>query len=481
MRLTAKIFIAASLPIVVLATVSAMSVRAVNRLVAAHREITSHSLPAVRTLSSAKEGIGRLGRLEARFAILRDSRYATLRSETAAGIDKDLARLGGIVQTSEERSLLDVATAAFTQYRRLVKAERELLVRGDRESALDPTDSEGQAILDRVGAALERLDEATEASVRAAGASAMRLERRTGKGVIIALGSAVVLALGCTAFVSVRLTRSVRRLSEATARVATGAFDQPIGVRGMDEISELARSFNLMAADLRQIDRLKEDFFAAISHDLRSPLTSVAEAAKLLEEEVAGPLTPQQQRLVTIIGASCQRLLALVRRILELSALRAGVLPLERDRVDVERVVACAVEELRPRASGAGVVLHVERSGKSFTLIGDEMRLVQVVVNLVENALRFTPKGGQVTVRLIDATGSIEIQVEDTGVGIPAAALPSIFEPYRRAHHNRQGSGLGLAIVRGVIEAHCGAVTAESREGQGSRFTVRLPQAQRAA
>jgi len=149
--------------------------------------------------------------------------------------------------------------------------------------------------------------------------------------------------------------------------------------------------------------------------------------------------------------------------------------------VDVERVVARAVEELRPQADEAGVILSCEGGGRDLVCMGDDDRLVQVVVNLVANAIRFTPRGRSVTVRLIPAGGEIEIQVEDTGIGIPAAALPQIFESYQQAHRDRGGTGLGLAIVRAIVLAHGGRVTAESQEGKGSRFTVLLPRAKAAA
>ena len=125
-----------------------------------------------------------------------------------------------------------------------------------------------------------------------------------------------------------------------------------------------------------------------------------------------------------------------------------------------------AVEELYPRAADAGVSLEFERLGTSFSYYGDAQRLHQMVVNLGANAIRFTAAGGQVVVRVIDAGPEFELQVEDTGVGIPANALPHIFDAYRQAHHARGGTGLGLAIVRAVVDAHGGRVTAESQEGK---------------
>jgi signal transduction histidine kinase len=284
-----------------------------------------------------------------------------------------------------------------------------------------------------------------------------------------------VLALLATAVIALRITRSLRRLSAATAAVASGSFREPIAVAGRDEVAVLARSFNTMAARLRQHDEMKEEFFATLSHELRSPITSVREAAHLLADGIPGPLAPKQLRLVDIIRRSTDRLLRLVNQILDVSRLRAGLLPLERVPVDLERLVARAVDELRPQAQEAGVTLERERVGAHFTVMGDEDRLVQVVVNLLANAVRFTPAGGRVIVRVVDAAEECEVQVEDNGVGIAAAELPHIFEAYRQAHLGKGGTGLGLAIVRGLVQAHGGRVTVESQPSKGSRFSVLLP------
>src|SRR5947209_273601 len=170
-----------------------------------------------------------------------------------------------------------------------------------------------------------------------AGAEAALLEQRTWRGVLVALGCALGLGLGATAVLANRLTRRLRVLSEATAAVAAGSFREPIPERGADEIAALAHSFNAMAANPRQLDPLKESFLATVSHELRSPLTSMREAAHLLHEEVAGTLNPKQTRLVAIIGDSTERLLRLVNQILDLSRLRAGRLPLARRTLDLDR------------------------------------------------------------------------------------------------------------------------------------------------
>jgi signal transduction histidine kinase len=306
-------------------------------------------------------------------------------------------------------------------------------------------------------------------------AEAARLEALTWTGVLVALGAAIGLALLGAAVIAHRMTRSLDLLSSAASDVAAGAFCDPIAVHSRDEIGALARSFNAMGRQLRRLEETRQEFFATVSHELRSPLTSIRSAVDLLHEGVPGPLTDKQGRLVDIISASSGRLLRLVNEILDMSRLQAGVVQLDRKTVDLAALVSHAVEELYPRAADAGVRLVSEHLGTSFIYYGDEERLHQLVINLGANAIRFTGTGGRVVVRVIDAGPEFEIQVEDTGVGIPADALPSIFDAYRQAHRERGGTGLGLAIVRGIADAHGGRVTAESQEGKGSRFTVLLP------
>lgn len=475
MRLASKLFVASSLVIVVVVAVGALSLRAIGRLVSVNVDITTRVVPAVRRSAAVHDAILGLGRLEARFLILGDVRYVTLWNERAARVREDLEMLPEFLTTRAERNALLEARHAFDDYRRMVGEEQVLMMRGERAAAQRLADSRSRRRADRVETALDGLLEATQAAVASARAEAARLESRTWGAVLVSLAAAFGLALIGTALIAHRLTRSLRALSVATSAVASGSFSEPLPVEGRDEVADLARSFNAMATRLRQLDELKESFLATVSHELRSPLTSMREAAHLLGDGVPGELNPKQGRLVTIIAESSERLLRLVNQLLELSRLRAGMLPLERQAVDLGAVVGRALEELRPQAGEARVTLDRSGRAEGLVLAGDEDRLVQVVINLVANAIRFTPAGGRVTTRVAAAGAEIELVVEDTGVGIPPSVLPLIFDWYRQAHRGAGGSGMGLAIVRGIVEAHGGRVTVESQEGKGSRFTVLLP------
>jgi signal transduction histidine kinase len=474
MRLASKIFLGFSLVIVVLAAVGFFGLRAVGRLVSVNREIASESLPALRLTGSVRDSLLTMARLEARFGILRDRRYADLWRESAAHARADFIRLADLVHSGPEATRLTSAREAFARYHAAGVDEQAALLAAPRRAPVI-LDTPVRRLGEQAETEMEALQQAIHARVLRAQVEVARLEQRTWTGVAIALATAVVLALVATAVIALRITRSLRRLSAATTAVAAGSFREPIPVGGPDEVGVLASSFNAMADRLRQHDELKAEFFATLSHELRSPITSVREAAHLLADGVPGPLTPKQARMVDIIRRSTDRLLRLVNQILDVSRLRAGVLPLERVPLDLDWLVGRAIDELRPQADEARVTLVRERIGTRFMVTGDEDRLVQVVVNLLANAVRFTPVGGRVTIRLVDAGPECEIQVEDTGVGIPAAELPHVFESYRQAHRGQGGTGLGLAIVRGLVHAHGGRVTAESHEGKGSRFTVLLP------
>lgn len=460
MRLASKMFLTSALVIVVLAGVGILSLRAVDRLVSVNQEITTRTLPALHLVASVRESIALLASLEAPAAGLGDAHYQHAWAQRVGRVAEDLEHLSAYMQSPEEARRHAEAIAQFEQYR----AGAQRLV-----------DVDAKVGVEQLQENLDGLMAETQTRAVARQAEAARLEAFTRAQVLGALGAALALALLGTAIIARRMTRRLRRLSIAAADVAAGAFRKPLTVSSHDEIGALTRSFNAMGSQLRRVEETRQEFFASISHEFRSPLTSIRSAAELLRERLPGPLTHKQERLTDIISTSSGRLLLLVNEILELSRLHAATVQLDRHSLDLAKVVDHAVEELYPRAADAGVSLEFERLGTSFDYCGDAQRLHQMVVNLGANAIRFTAAGGRVVVRVIDAGPEFELQVEDTGVGIPADALPHIFDAYRQAHRARGGTGLGLAIVRSVVAAHGGRVTAESQEGKGSRFTVLLP------
>jgi len=474
-------FAGSTLVILALVAVAAWSISAIDRLGSAHRDIASQSLPALQLEVALQDIAPRLLRLEARYLVLRDRAYGDALKERAERAAQDLAQLDPLLRSSEERAIHREAVAAFATYQTSLDQARDLLRRGQSARAIHVSEGPGRAAAERFDEAITRLTAATSAEVARAEVAVRALEARTWTTVVVALGGSVLAAVAVVGALAFQLTRSVRRLSAATGRVADGSFREPLPVETHDEVGDLTQSFNRMAQQLREVDELKQYFFAQVSHELRNPLTAIRGSAQLLLARAGNRLEPAHRHWVANIDASVDRLLNLVNRILDFNRLRAGVFPLERQPVALDKITARAVDMLRPQAEREGRVLDETASGTDFVVTADEEALIQVVLNLVGNAIKFTPQGGAVHVTVTDRGSAVELAVRDTGPGIASADLERIFEPYRQAHSGRKGSGLGLAIVKELVAAHDGTIHADSEEGKGACFVVRLPKAPPAA
>jgi signal transduction histidine kinase len=227
---------------------------------------------------------------------------------------------------------------------------------------------------------------------------------------------------------------------------------------------------------LRELDRLKDEFIALVSHELRTPLTSIRGYLDLMTEETI--LSAEQTQFVETIERNAQRLQRVVGDLLFYAQIEAGHLTLERGNVDLNALVADALEAARPVASAKAIELHADL-GELPVMIGDRARLAQVLDNFVSNAIKFTPGNGTVSIATSCVAGGIELTVSDTGMGIPAAELPQLFQRFFRTEQATrsaiQGTGLGLAIAQAIVEGHDGRIAVESEEGAGTTFRVFLP------
>jgi two-component system, OmpR family, phosphate regulon sensor histidine kinase PhoR len=238
---------------------------------------------------------------------------------------------------------------------------------------------------------------------------------------------------------------------------------------------------SIVVSQLREIDRTKSDFLSTISHELRTPLTSIAGYVEMMRDGEAGDVAPMQRQMLDIVARNTQRLRDLIEDVLVLSRVEAGTLRTERLPVALRGVIEHAVTALRPQAAQADVRLDVIPAPGPSMLLGDAAQLEQVVLNLVGNALKFTPAGGRVTVSLETTGADLLLRVEDTGIGIPDGEVADLFQRFFRASNAKaqqiSGTGLGLAIVASIVTAHHGRVEVDSAERRGSTFTVVLPSA----
>jgi len=227
---------------------------------------------------------------------------------------------------------------------------------------------------------------------------------------------------------------------------------------------------------LKELDRMKSEFVSNVSHDLRSPLTTIKGFVQLLPR--AGPLTPQQQEFSAKILKGVDNITELIQDLLDLGKIEAGV-GMEMDACQLDAIINKVVEDLRSQAESRRQRLDVELPPQLSPVLGNDLRLGQVVANLVGNAIKYTPDGGLISVRANNSNGQIVVSVQDTGIGIPLADQPYIFEKFYRVQSEEtediSGTGLGLAIVKSVVERHNGRVWVKSEPGVGSTFTFILP------
>ncbi len=293
-----------------------------------------------------------------------------------------------------------------------------------------------------------------------------------GKWFFVLVGLTLLAAAAVASNLGRRLTRPLREAQVATGRIASGDLAARVPEHEADgeELAGLARSINAMAENLERSRRLERQFLLSVSHDLRTPLTSIRGFAEALSEGRA----PDPAHAAGIIGAEARRLERLVGDLLELAKLDARRFSLDVRATDVAEVVADTAEGFRPAADAAGVTLTVSHQ-PGITAAADPDRLAQVLANLVENALKFA--SGAISVGSGRSDGRVDVWVQDDGPGIPADDLPHVFEPFwhsARSPARQVGTGLGLAIVAELVAAMGGRVGAQAAPGGGTRVTVTL-------
>jgi signal transduction histidine kinase len=262
------------------------------------------------------------------------------------------------------------------------------------------------------------------------------------------------------------------RLSGLVRAVERSRRSERVARREAEQARELLSYQN---EQLVEIDTLKDEFVSSVSHELRTPLTSISGYVELLLED-----EPDEEKrgYLAIVDRNAHRLLGLVSDLLFTARLQEGRLELDRSEVDLTELVRHAVESARPRSETSSVELTVEIEGV-VQVHGEQARLAQLLDNLVSNAIKFTPQGGRVTVRLTGGDGLARIEVTDTGIGIPDQEREKLFERFFRSQtaleRQIQGTGLGLYISKAIVEAHGGRIGVHSREGLGTTFVVELP------
>jgi signal transduction histidine kinase len=287
--------------------------------------------------------------------------------------------------------------------------------------------------------------------------------------------AAAAIALAVARWLARGMTQPLRDMAKAAQRMRTGDYGQRVHTSSRDEVGQLAVAFNTMSGELESLERLRRDLVANVSHELKTPISALRAHLENLLDGVERP-DPQTLQMMLV---QTERLTRLVEQLLELSRLEAGDVPMVRERLPLRPLVDRVLSELEVVRTRRAVELHERVPDDLPPVYADAERVHQVLFNLLDNAVRFTPSGGRVTITASRRNGAVDIAVTDTGPGIAPEHLPRLFERFYRVDRARSrdegGTGIGLAIARSVVEAHGGRIWAESEPGKGSTFTFQLP------
>jgi signal transduction histidine kinase len=294
------------------------------------------------------------------------------------------------------------------------------------------------------------------------------------EGGLIALALSLILAFAISRWVADPLQEVVH----AAQRYPDGEL-KSILPTGPHEVQDLTRAFNSMITRVESSQKSQRDFVANVSHELKTPLTSIQGFAQAILDGTAD--TPEARtQAAQIIYNEAGRMHRMALDLLDLAKLEGGTADLNMSRVDVKALLETIVEKFSPQARRVGIHLQLNVPSNLPSLIGDGDRLAQVFTNLTDNALKFTPAEGQVILSAATAGAEMQISITDSGVGVPKEALPRLFDRFyqvdpSRAGGESHGAGLGLAIVREIIQAHNGKISVRSEVGHGTTFVIHLP------
>jgi len=420
-------------------------------------------------------------RYDKKYTILRDQALHDTFLEARTQFEQYLKEAARIADTDEMRAVIARVLQFHEAYQALFAAEADTIVSGKKYDTARSA-AEKEKAVDALMGALMRVRILSQQSIFGKVSQLNEAGARAINAAMATTAAALIFGVVLSFIITASITKPLAVMKRKTAEISNGIYEADLVLAAPPEIAALSESFNLMCEKLKAVDKMKSDFYALMSHELRTPLTSIKEGTNLFIEGKAGDVTEKQKKILSIIAEESNRLIDLVNSLLDIAKLEAGMVPYNFSMVDVNPLVMRAVKEVALLAVAKRIT--VEKDLRALPAVPlDAERFMQALRNLIGNALKFTPRGGTVTVASRPVENGVAISVADTGPGIPPEHGAVIFDKYRQAvvagAQKLQGTGLGLAIVKHIVQDHGGRVWVESEVGRGSIFTMVLPASSR--
>lgn len=416
-------------------------------------------------------------RFEKKFVITRDKVLYDGFLKSKAEFEQNLSDATRLADSAALKETLKGVADLHTLYQDRFAEEVGYLTSGRKYDAALYSDEKDKIVNDLI----EKLSKVRALSQKSIVDKVKQLSeagtRATNAG-MVTTAAAIVIGIVLSILITWSITVPLGAMKKKTREISGGIYEADLNITSPPEIAALGQAFNFMCVKLKEVDKMKSDFYALMSHELRTPLTSIKEGTNLFLEGLGGDVTEKQKKLLSIIAEESNRLIELVNSLLDISKLEAGMVAYNFARADINPLIARALNEVAPLAESKRI--RIDKDLQELPMLSlDTERILQVLRNLIGNALKFTLRGGVVTISSQSTGGGISISVRDTGPGIPKEYAAVIFDKYRQAvvagPHKLQGTGLGLAIVKHIVQDHGGRVWVESEVGRGCTFTMVLP------
>ena len=420
-----------------------------------------------------------LMRYERKFIIIKDKALYAQFLTAKQDFDKYLNETMSVADTDEAKKLLLEIKQNYQRYQSLFEDEVQLLKAGRRypeELYKDEKEYAVNGMMEGLKKLRDYKQQGTYDKVRQLG----QVEADASRVAIVIGIVSLIIGIMVSVFITINITKPLHAIEKKTRAIARGDFENDLKISSPPEIMELAQAFNTMCAKLKEIDKMKSDFFSLMSHELRTPLTTIKEGTNLFMEGLKeGEATGKQKRLLTIINEECNRLINLVNSLLDLSRIEAGMMVYNFTKADIASLINKVTREIEPLAENRNVRIDIKNTEALPPVKADIDKILQVLRNLLGNAVKFTPGGGLVEVSAQAIDDKVNVSIKDTGVGISKEKMDTIFDKFTQATIESSGkisgSGLGLFIVRQILVAHGGEIWVKSALGKGSTFTFVLP------
>jgi signal transduction histidine kinase len=465
--------------VVILVVPLLLATRSLNRLHSDTRALRDGEFAASLLLSQARDALNAVRTNELAVLFVREERSLT----------KMLSSIREVEQLADSLDAYDLREPAQALRNTMIEVAQGSQAEFEAARAGQPREAErlsSEMVVPAiaraeaaVGSAERALRERTHDRVAAAATAA----RRGSQAALIGLVAGVVVAT----LIALQLMRNIHHpiseLERGMRRVADGDFQATVTIPAdrSDEFGALAASFQDMTRQLAELDKLKAEFVSVASHELKTPINVIIGYTQLLREEIYGPLTEKQQKVADVLENQSKTLARLVNQLLDVTRFEAGAGKLDIRTVQLGAMLHHIEQAFQVLADQRGIRFNVViHDGLPDTVLWDSDRINEVLGNLLSNAFKFTERGGEVQLTVRPTDHAVQMEVRDTGAGIPPEQLPRVFEKFFQADNQdsaaQVGSGLGLAIAHSIVEAHAGQITCDSTPGVGTTFTLVLPE-----